>query len=113
MPTRPPIYRPPGHRTERQRKADIDKGRGTAAERGYDAAWRKLRAEFIAANPLCVDCLDQGRVTPTEEVDHVVSIRQRPDLRLVWSNLRALCRTHHSGRTAREQGFNRGKWRRR
>ena len=56
-------------------------------------------------NPICC-CGCGGKAT---EVDHIVSIKDRPDLRLVWSNLRAMTKSCHSRRTAKEQGFARGK----
>lgn len=71
------------------------------------AAWRALRAQHIAASPLCLDCLDAGRTEPAVIVDHVVERRDRPDLELDPSNLRSLCFRCHSAKTAREQ------WRRR
>jgi 5-methylcytosine-specific restriction endonuclease McrA len=83
-------------------RADWDRRRGTASQRGYDAGWRKLRARFLAANP---QCEHPGCRSAANEVDHIQSVRLRPDLRLEWSNLRALCKPHHSQRTAREQGF--------
>jgi 5-methylcytosine-specific restriction endonuclease McrA len=39
------------------------------------------------------------------DVDHLLSVRQHPELRLTWSNLRSFCHSHHSARTARDQGF--------
>jgi 5-methylcytosine-specific restriction endonuclease McrA len=81
----------------------LDKLRGTASQRGYDAAWRKVREQFIAAHPWCCE---PGCGKPAKDVDHIVSIRERPDLRLHWSNLRSFCHPHHSARTSREQSWN-------
>ncbi|MCO5078975.1 MULTISPECIES: HNH endonuclease signature motif containing protein [Hyphomicrobiales] len=53
-------------------------------------------------------CCQPGCTARATEVDHVISVRQRPDLRLSWSNLRPFCKPHHSARTAREQAFGRG-----
>ena len=104
MPMRPPIHRPTGMPSrevaEARRKAVLDRKRPSAADRGYDNAWRAVRKQFLKANPTCCMC---GQ--PATEVDHIVSIRERPDLRLRWSNLRALDRSCHSRRTALEQGF--------
>ncbi|OYY35565.1 MAG: endonuclease [Rhodospirillales bacterium 24-66-33] len=106
MPTMPPRHRPPGMPTREQaearRKAEIDKRRPSPAERGYDAAWRRCRKKFIEAHPVC--CVP-GCGKPTSDVDHIKSVRERPDLRLSWSNLRPYCHAHHSQRTATEQGF--------
>lgn len=113
MPTRPPTHRPLGWRpsvqSERDRKRAIDRRRGTAAERGYDTAWRKVRDQHLREEPLCQMCMEAGRVTAATVVDHIVSIADRPDLRLDRSNLRSLCKPHHDARTARDQGFARGR----
>lgn len=90
---------------EHQRKKQLDLRRGTPAERGYDSDWRKVRDVFIQEHPLCLFCEDEGKVTPAEVVDHIVSISEDPSLRLVKTNLRSLCKRHHDSRTAREQGF--------
>jgi 5-methylcytosine-specific restriction protein A len=104
MPTMPPRHRPAGVPTreeaEKRRKAIIDQRRPSSTERGYDAAWRAVRKQFIAAHPICSAC-----PAPATDADHVQSIAERPDLRLKWSNLRPYCHAHHSERTARDQGF--------
>ena len=53
-------------------------------------------------------CMERGIVTPAREVDHIIPIVERPDLRLDPSNLRPLCTSCHSARTATEQGFAKG-----
>lgn len=58
----------------------------------------------LRQDPLCEDCLLEGLHTPAKDVDHVIPVRQRPDLRLVLSNLRSLCKPHHSRKTAKENG---------
>lgn len=113
MPTRPPRIAPccgltiaagepcPCQRRRQQEaRRAVDAKRPSAAERGYDGAWRKVRAQFLAAHPRCVEC-----GATAAEVDHIKSIAERPDLRLKWSNLRSLCKSCHSRRTARDQGF--------
>lgn len=82
--------------------------RRTPAERGYDAAWRKLRAVYVAEHPLGEDCLDEGVTNPEYiEVDHVIPIAIRPDLRLELTNLRRLCRRHHKLKTDEERNSGR------
>jgi 5-methylcytosine-specific restriction protein A len=93
---------PTREQAEARRKAAIDRQRPPPAARGYDADWRRCRKLFIAKHPTCCT---PGCGKPTVDVDHIVSIRDRPDLRLSWSNLRPYCHPHHSERTAREQGF--------
>ena len=94
MATKPTVLSP-YQRTERQRKRDLDRSRGSASKRGYDAAWRRARAEHLEIEPLCRFCKEVGLIVSATTVDHIIPIRQRPDLRLVQSNLRSLCKTCH------------------
>ena len=101
MPYRPPVHQPaPG--TAAQRQLPLDRWRGSAASRGYDAAWRALRVAKLKADPLCWWCLQKGLLTPANTVDHIEPITDRPDLRLVWSNLRSGCKPCHDAHTARQ-----------
>jgi 5-methylcytosine-specific restriction protein A len=79
-----------------------DERRGTAASRGYDADWRRVRSLKLINNPLCEDCEEQGRVRVAQEVHHIRTIAARPDLRLSMSNLMSLCKPCHSRRTMNE-----------
>nr|WP_244492170.1 HNH endonuclease signature motif containing protein [Aureimonas sp. AU12] len=83
-------------------RAEADARRPSAAVRGYDAAWKRVRSDFLKRHPVCCS---PGCGKPATEADHVVSVAERPDLRLSWSNLRPFCKPHHSQRTARDQGF--------
>lgn len=106
MPSLPPRHRPPGvpdyKEREKRRKAFLDTQRPNSVDRGYDAAWKKCRALFVKVHPVCSV---PGCGKQTSDVDHVQSVRDRPDLRLSWSNLRPFCHPHHSARTAKDQGF--------
>jgi 5-methylcytosine-specific restriction protein A len=104
MPLRPPLHRPSQHDPQQVRRAQLrvlDRRRGSASSRGYDTAWQRLRVQVLMDEPLCRFCTGQGRVTPARDVDHILPITQRPDLRLVRSNLRPLCQPCHSAHTAR------------
>jgi 5-methylcytosine-specific restriction protein A len=107
VPNKPPIFCPPGAvfwESERERKAAPDRTRPSTTDRSYDAAWRRVRSAFAAAHPVCYQ---PGCREATQEIDHILSVRERPDLRLSWSNLRSFCKSYHSARTARDQGFGR------
>src|SRR5690606_3512031 len=84
---------------QRQRGRAYDRDRGSAAKRGYDHRWRRIREHYLRRHPLCEDCLEQGTVMEATEVHHTVpyrdSRRHRED------ELRALCKPCHSRRTAR------------
>jgi len=119
----------PDHR--RQTRQQWDERRGTSAERGYDAAHRRLRVLcFIRDEWRCVDCGWEPNVVkdfrqfdlgppPVEQVlaelrerfsqgekhlhaDHQVPIHDRPDLRLSLDNLRTRCNACHGAKTMRE-----------
>jgi 5-methylcytosine-specific restriction protein A len=68
----------------------------------YTARWRRLRADVLADAPLCVACLEAGRLTPATDVDHVH--RHAGDPAAFWSraNLQPLCHACHSSKTATE-----------
>src|SRR5690606_26275858 len=73
-----------------------DRERGSAASRGYDARWRRVRRMVLAEEPLCRRCKAQGRVTPATQVHHIDG-----DVRnLRRENLEPLCASCHSKETA-------------
>ena len=81
--------------------AQLDQRRGTSGERGYDARWQHLRDMFLRAHPLCIECQHEGRVTPAEDIDHIVPIADG-GARLDERNLQALCRAHHNQKTRQD-----------
>lgn len=104
MPKRPPRLSPP---CNARAAAAAAASRGSAHQRGYDRTWRRVRLMHLAQFPLCELCEKQGQATPAAEVDH-----RRPmsagGARFDSSNLRSLCKTHHSQVTAnfRARGVN-------
>jgi 5-methylcytosine-specific restriction protein A len=111
MPWAPPKHCPRGHPPYTGSRCSLcakqyDRERGSAVDRGYDAEWRRVRAQHLAENPTC-SVANCGKAAI--EVDHVIGVRERPDLRLDRGNLRSMCKSHHSSRTITEQGANRGK----
>jgi len=110
MPTAPPracICQPCPNPAEyrgrcREHARRAESARGSAAERGYGSDWRRLRTAKLATDPVCqIRTHCHGIVA--EEVDHIVPIRERPDLRLEWSNLQSACKRCHSAKTLSEQ----------
>ena len=67
-------------------------------------AWVSARKAYLMANPLCVLCQREGRLTPATDVDHIIP--HRGDRRAFWdtSNWQALCHPCHSRKTAGEDG---------
>ena len=93
MANRPAIHRP--HHAGRAPDT-----RPCAAARGYDARWRKVRLEYLRANPLCVHCLEAGRTKPATQVDHIIALRKGGQDHP--SNYQSLCHACHSRKTMRE-----------
>lgn len=95
MPRRIPFHSTPhlpsaakSYERQRSRREDI---------RFYQSpAWRKLRALKLSIDPLCEDCLKQGRTTVAVEVHHVEKRKLRPDLALSLENLASLCVPCHN-----------------
>lgn len=72
--------------------------RGSAASRGYDAKWRRLRRAYLADNPQCELAYEgRCRVVATE-VDHRMPLRAGGQ-RLDEANLQAVCRECHQHKT--------------
>jgi len=103
----PHITTHPSGYCEQHRALAYKDERPTAAERGYDAAWRKLRAAHLAENPYCVMCAEMGKVEQATEVDHIIPHKGDEQLRMDLANLQGLCAWHHKSKTARErqQGY--------
>lgn len=75
----------------RTREPDM---RPSAAERGYDARWRRIRMMHLRNHPLCAECLKDGRTEPASEVHHKVPLAAGGDHSL--SNLMSVCRACHN-----------------
>lgn len=82
-----------------------DKERGTSASRGYGSRWSKTAKLYREKNPLCVMCEAKGKLTIAQCVDHIIPVVDKNDL-LFWdeSNWQSLCLSHHSEKTAKEDG---------
>lgn len=80
--------------------------RPSAARRGYGHKWRKAREQYLKQNPMCEELEADGTRCrePATDVDH--KIPHRGDLKLFWDrkNWQALCHSHHSAKTARDDG---------
>ncbi|MBQ9664807.1 MAG: HNH endonuclease [Oscillospiraceae bacterium] len=74
----------------------------SASARGYGRAWQKARQRYLAAHPLCVECMKEGKYVKATDVDHIIP--HRGDKRLFWDegNWQALCHSHHSIKTRNE-----------
>jgi 5-methylcytosine-specific restriction endonuclease McrA len=75
--------------------------RPTQDTRYSSYAWRQMRARVIREEPTC-QLRFPGCTWRSAQVDHIVSANDRPDLFLVRSNLRGVCRQCHYKRSAEQ-----------
>lgn len=73
----------------------------TTKERGYDSKWKGMSERIRQEEPLCVDCLEKGKVNPADECHHKIKIKDAPHLRLSRDNIIPLCKDCHRIRTER------------
>ena len=87
--------------------ADIKTKRWTKKDNGRllplnSDAWRKLRKQVLAEEPLCRHCAAQGLTVPSTEVDHInndASDNRHDPSDRSKSNFQALCKPCHSIKT--------------
>jgi 5-methylcytosine-specific restriction protein A len=99
MPNKPPRYRPPNARPPQPPTP-----RPSAAERGYGWRWQRVRAAYLAANPLCVHCQADGRITEATVVDHIIPHKGDEALFYEEGNFQSLCKRCHDVKTATTDG---------
>ena len=68
------------------------------------AAWKRLRAEVLADEPLCRACASRGLVVPATDIDHIINGEGDYSDDNSRANLQPLCHECHSLKTARDQG---------
>lgn len=76
--------------------------RASAAERGYNYRWQKVRARYLRRHPLCVKCMAEGRYVQATVVDHITPHRGDPVLLWDENNYQALCKVCHDRKTGNE-----------
>lgn len=81
-----------------------DERRGSARQRGYTKRWEKARENYLARNPLCKRCLDAGRVTAAELVDHIEPVQSADDPGFYdEENWQSLCGGCHAVKTGEDK----------
>lgn len=86
--------------THSQRMGRTKDRRPSAAKRGYDRTWQRLRLMVLARDPICR--WHEGCKEPSTESDHIVPKRQGG--RNTMENLQGLCKRHHNMKRALEDG---------
>ena len=76
-------------------------------KRNTSRAYRALREDILDRQPLCIDCLDEGRTVAAEELDHIVPLHLGGDSS--EANLAPRCKEHHWRKSLREKNARRGR----
>ncbi|WP_242506587.1 HNH endonuclease [Piscirickettsia salmonis] len=66
--------------------------------------WQRERKIFLQDHPLCKQCLQDDKLIPTTEVDHIKPHDGDHDLMWNQNNWQALCKSCHSRKTVNEDG---------
>jgi 5-methylcytosine-specific restriction protein A len=89
---------------ERHRYYDQHKRDRETAAFYHSKQWIAVREQaLIRDNYLCQDCLEERKLTKADVVDHILPIKLFWHLRLVLSNLRSLCHSHHNQKTQEDK----------
>lgn len=85
------------HRLEAGREAD--KRRGNGYQRGWSAEWAAYRKDYLTMYPWCAVCGQRAT-----DIDHIDGTGRRGARAYDPANLQALCASHHSQKTATQDG---------
>lgn len=91
---------------EHQKEYEAKRASYSVHNKMYDnARWKKARVTYLNHNPLCVECLREGRTEPATTVDHIKDHNNDWDIFFDTSNWQALCTSCHSKKTVRTKGY--------
>ena len=92
----PNIYKPRKKKMRNDDYYDIERRKIYNSKR-----WRKTRKWKFVCDPLCEMCKKEGRITPAEDIHHVISfmstdnLEYRERLAYDYDNLMSLCKKCH------------------
>lgn len=81
------------HRKQARRQYDKYE-RDPDINKTYGRAWKRIRDRYVAEHPLCELCLQEGRLTPVQEVHHKLPLSQGGTH--AKDNLMSLCQSCHT-----------------
>lgn len=64
---------------------------------------QEIRKRFFEHNPLCAECLKEGRATLATELDHIIPLFKGG--KDTDDNRQGLCTEHHRIKTNKDMGF--------
>lgn len=78
------------------RKPDQRSAEAKQHRKLYSYRWQQYRLRFLAANPLCIMCQKEGRITAATVVDHIKPHKGNHTLFWDPKNHQPLCTAHHN-----------------
>lgn len=67
-----------------------------------NSRWVRVREAYRKRNPLCCECMKEGRITPMKIVDHIIPVKDGGAM-FDFNNLQSLCQEHHNRKTGKEK----------
>lgn len=95
----------PTTRTNSTTRRQYDQRRGSARERGYTTEWDSASRQWRQDFPICAECERQGRLKPSEVVDHVRPHKGDQDWFWNQENWEATCKRCHDIKTRMEENL--------
>ena len=83
---------PEHEKKEAKRYEKYDRDPNT--KRRYGRAWKRIRDRYATEHPLCEMCLQEGRLTPVQEVHHILPVSKGGTH--ARDNLMSLCQSCHT-----------------
>ena len=105
MATRPPSFRPKHMpaRVELRREYDRKRRQSHPWRALYKTPeWQAIRAQVLAAEPLCRRCQAEGLITAATVVNHVERHHGDP-VKFFAGPFEPLCKPHHDGEVQRQE----------
>ena len=68
----------------------------------YSKRWKSIRNRYLANNPYCKHCLENGRHVVAVDLDHINGRADRAE-DYTETNYQGLCKSCHSTKTAKER----------
>lgn len=105
MPVMPATFRSKNvHKQNGEREYEARRRKNKPWRKWYDwGSWKRARAECLKNNPVCVRCLQDGRYTIADTVNHIRPHRGNWSLFIDPENHESVCKQCHDTIIQREE----------